>query len=60
MEYLACPICGEENNEIKPCARRHEHQPLSYTFRCPNCGTRAFVSEETYDSLVEQDKILTD
>ena len=60
MEYLHCPICGEENNEIKQCARRNETQPLSYTFRCPSCGTRAFMPEEIYDRLVEEDKILTD
>jgi DNA-directed RNA polymerase subunit RPC12/RpoP len=60
MEYLDCPICGVKNNEIKPCARRNENQPLSYTFRCPGCGIRAFLPEETYDRLTEAEKILTD
>lgn len=60
MEYIACPICGEDNNEIKPCARRNDNKPLSYTFRCPSCGTRAFVPGNIYQRLVEEEKILTD
>jgi DNA-directed RNA polymerase subunit RPC12/RpoP len=60
MEYLPCPICGDKRNEIKPCARKYEHQPLSYTFRCPGCGTRAFLPEDIYDRLIEAEKILTD
>lgn len=60
MEYLACPMCGEESNEIKPCARRSENHPLFYTFRCPGCGTRCFLPEEVYNKLVEQEQILTD
>lgn len=60
MEYLPCPMCGEVNNEIKPCIRKNEHQLLSFTFRCPGCGTRAFIPEDCYDQLVAQDKILED
>ena len=60
MEYLHCPICGEENNEIKPCARKTDHHLLSYTFRCPGCGMRAFIPEILYEKLVNEDKILVD
>lgn len=58
-ECLPCPICGEENNPIKPCARRHESQSQIYTFRCPACLTRCFLTGGTYDRLVESDKIFT-
>lgn len=53
MEYLICPICGDENTEVKPCARKASHLPLSYTFRCTSCSTRVFLTEETHERLTE-------